>query len=86
MTENLWGDFSQVPIERTPVVVLREQAELLSAATGEILNGSVLRASSEGGSSFGSSLYIVAPALGNYRYYILRILYGPEPYPVSMLT
>ena len=80
--EDLWPEsFGSLEIE-TPLEILRKQASLLSSKTGNLLVGNVGKTTTAGGNFF-LSLYLVAPALDNYRYKLLSVQHGINLYPVS---
>jgi len=80
-SRNLWGEpFSEEV--KAPVQILAEQAALLGQMTNNILDGRVENQSK--GRTFTFDLNVVAPALGNYVYGILRIDYKLEFYPLRL--
>ena len=78
-----WGDIS-LPTERpkTPLTILREQAEALSQATKGVLLGEVV--SLEHSDKLGGTLRIVAPFLGGYSLDIILVRYDIYGYPVEV--
>lgn len=83
--QNLWGDFGDIDLGRTPTVILREQAGLLRELTNELLEGRVTRSELPISHNFNVSLYVVAPALGGYRVKVVDLTYGFESsYPVQV--
>jgi len=81
---DLWpadfGKASDVP----PIVVLREQADLLSKkTTGEIL-GEVTTGTS--GQDINHWFYLVVPRLDNYRYHLLTVKHSVGLYPAEILS
>ena len=87
MSDNsLWGDLSDLAPERTPFLILQEQAGLLQGATNEILVGSVRREMTGVVSRrVNASLQVVAPALQQYRIEILDLSYeASKLYPVRI--
>lgn len=81
-SKNLWGQLPAADNIRLPVVVLREQASVLTRLTQGVLEGSVL--TSRDGDEFELELRIVAPALDNYQYTVLRVFHGVHLYPVRV--
>lgn len=92
MSDNsLWGDLSDLALERTPFLVLQEQASFLQKATNEILAGRAHRAmtgvdrTGGGARTVNASLQVVAPALHNYFVEILEMSYDASLlYPVRV--
>lgn len=66
-----------------PVVILRAQASALSKRTNGILEGAV-EARTTDDQQFVHSLYIVAPALGGYRYLVMHVFHDILLYPVNV--
>src|SRR5438093_13367585 len=66
-----------------PVTLLRAQAARLAERTNGILEGKVESSSTSDG-LFLHSLIIVAPALGNYRYELLRVNHRIQLYPLEV--
>jgi hypothetical protein len=76
---DLWPEITSLNAVRSPVVILREQAALLGQKTNNIVQASV---SGESKSNlFWYHFYIVAPALNNYHYKLMRIHHGIDLYP-----
>ena len=86
MTEiiDLWPDKIKVEKIITPFIILRQQATLLGKKTKNIIQGKVydLRLDSDLRSGFHYTFLIVVPALSDYQYKILDIIYGMSIYPV----
>ena len=81
--KSLWGDLSELALERTPFLILQEQADLLQGATNEILAGKAHRQMT--GRTVKAILYIVAPALQHYHVDILALSYDASiVYPVQV--
>ena len=80
--ENLWGSLEGFKKIKTPLLILREQAELLTQATQGILKG-YIRVKSERG-SIELSFYILAEQLNQYKYEVLRIVHEVKIYPVQV--
>lgn len=81
-TQNLWPDFPTEEI-KGPKAILKEQAIYLSAKTNKILSADVVTTQYK--DSMIHSFYVVAPALGNYRYKLFSLEHGALYYP-SHLT
>jgi len=84
MPENLWGDLKSLPIVRTPVAVLKEQAELLTQLTNGLIVGWVGPSPSSLTRGFAWSLGVRVPSLNDYSVELLEIDHPPELYPVMM--
>jgi hypothetical protein len=69
-----------------PVTLLKEQAALLGEKTRNLVEGKVVRLdewpSAQG--HFAYAFYLVAPALGNYRYKLFTLSYPPEFLPIRI--
>lgn len=75
--KNLWGN---LPVEnniRTPYVILKEQASLLTEATNGLLIGNVDRETLTNNSkyNFECMLEIIVPSLDNYSISVLEVFY-----------
>jgi hypothetical protein len=69
---------------RTPAVILRMQARLISGKTQGFLEGDVTTVTSDKG-SVSHVLYLVAPSLANYRYRVLSVTHPTErAYPAEV--
>jgi hypothetical protein len=81
---SLWPeDFGTIAIV-PPVVILKEQAGFLSQMTKNIVEGEV-RSGKDGTGHFSHSLSLLAPALGGYRYELLRITHDIRLYPTDVV-
>jgi len=88
--ENLWPENLTVTETKAPVIILREQASLLGETTQNIVEAEVrntdafpdMRRAKEDDMGFRYVFYIVAPALGNYRYKLFTIWHSVDLYPV----
>lgn len=91
--KSLWGDLPLSDTTRTPIVILREQATILTDLTNGLLEGLVTTRLSEGinkifggdASEFNATLSIVAPALDGYVFRILEVNHNLVPYPVEVV-
>lgn len=81
--ENLWGEFPAVETERTPLVILREQCTILGKLTDNVLEGRIRKIWK--GNRFHLVMEIVAPALDNYVYTVLRVDHGIQMYPLEIV-
>jgi hypothetical protein len=97
---NLWGDFREIENEKTPIHILKEQADLLSKMTNRVLTARITRDFSyqeyvkkmrnkgeEISYDSKSTLDIVAPSINDYSVTILELLYNTSNvdfYPVEV--
>lgn len=86
MTEivDLWPETIKFEKMITPVIILRQQASLLGKKTKNIVQAEVEKGTDDISGLFAYTLYIVAPALYNYRYKLLSISYSVHLYPVAI--
>ncbi len=84
-TENFWGELPKVEKARTPLSILKEQAAMLGQLSNRLLEGDVTLESSSH-SKIDAFLSIVAPSLGGYSIYIIRIMYDIQIYPLTVTT
>ena len=78
---DLWGNIDTEAPSRTPVSILKEQATLLGRKTGNVLEARVETANL--GEMFLHKLVLVAPALDNYTFELLKFYHPIQLYPVS---
>jgi len=83
-------DFWPAVIKETPglvppITLLKEAGTDLGDKTNHMLRGQVETNASGGDYDFEHIFYIVAPALDNYRYEILRVLHGITLYPARVI-
>jgi hypothetical protein len=92
MAQNLWPDVESDTV-LTPVAILRQQADLLGQKTKKVVTARVSGGPDDivSGPSplrtrpgFAYTLSLVAPALDNYAYDILRVRHGMQIYPVQV--
>jgi len=83
MSESLWGKLPTGENLRTPIFVLREQAEILTKATEGVLVGRV-QSQQRTEVSLLHQLQIVAPALNQYVYTVLAVSHSVMVYPASV--
>lgn len=81
--EDLWPEEIENNRVKSPVAILREQATFLGERTKNIVQAEVVDNNSSIG-SFNYYFYIVAPALGNYRYQLLGISHDISLYPTQV--
>lgn len=88
--EDFWPKSFGSPEIETPLEILRKQASLLGGKTDNLVVGEVTRAVEPLGldpnEEFRLTLYLVAPALDNYRYKLLTVWHGVGLYPVTGLV
>lgn len=83
--DNLWPEDIAVVETKAPVTILREQASLLSRQTKGIVEGEVVRIPDDlGMQPFGYAFQIKAPALGDYRFLLLKIAHDVTMYPLRI--
>jgi len=84
MSENLWGTLPKPDSVRTPLFLLREQAEILTEATQGVLVGTVTTIP-QVGSNLDHYLKIIAPALNHYSFSVVNVSHGMTVYPVTVI-
>jgi hypothetical protein len=77
-TDDLWGELPDVEEIKTPLVILKEQAGLLTEKTGGLLVGEVAQ------QDFKYSLDIIVPTLNNYSYNLLHVHSDMDIYPLML--
>jgi hypothetical protein len=77
---DLWPTEIEVTSLIPPATILRQQESALGKKTRNIVLGEV-KARESDNFDFSYIFYIVAPALGNYRYKLLTIYHNIELYP-----
>lgn len=83
--EDLWPtEFTEEPADRAPLLILREQAARLGDKTANLVEGRVSAEPMPDGSGLLLQLTLVAPALGDYEYVLLRAVQPIDLYPVKM--
>ncbi len=93
-TKSLWGELPLNESVRTPLIILREQATLLTQMTNGILEGVVTNQRVKQAShvfdpfgpsrTFKASFSIEAAALGGYVFQVLQVNYELALYPVDV--
>ncbi len=84
---DLWPASIEVTKTTAPVTILRQQAAMLGKKTKNLIEAEVVNADQVVGDfDFGYNFYIVAPALNNYRFLLLRTLHNVELYPLYIET
>ncbi len=81
-TDDLWGELPDVEEIKTPFVILKEQAELLTEKTDGLLVGEATQ--KQIGQGFQCMLDIVVPTLNNYKYRVLSLVYKMTLYPLNL--
>jgi len=79
---DLWGNLDTEAPSRTPLSILKEQATLLGQKTGNVVEASVKTIALS--NTFVHRLLLVAPALDNYTYELLKFIQPIQLYPVSI--
>lgn len=82
--EDLWGDLPKVEKLRTPLVILKEQAELISDKTEGLLVGEISQ-QQQSADAFQYLFKLIAPTLNNYSYSVLSIKHNIGFYPLNIL-
>ena len=83
-SRNLWPTIEQT-ITRTPLIILREQAAYLGQQTANVVLGEVKSQQIPNTYQVGHYFYIVAPALGSYRYLLMHITHNATVlYPTNV--
>jgi len=71
--EDLWpSNLAEEPSDRSPLQILREQAERLGEKTSNVVEAVVAAEPHLDGSTLDIQFSLVAPALGGYEYVLLR--------------
>jgi hypothetical protein len=83
-SKNLWGDITSGEPVRTPTTILKEQATALTEMTKGTLVGKVALGG-DPGSGFEIALYVITPAINNYRFDVLYVMHGIELYPAYVM-
>lgn len=77
---DLWPEISITENEDNPIKILKDQAEILSQKTKNLITGEVVT-NTENGIIY-HTLYIVVPVLDNYRFSLLKIAHTSLQYPL----
>lgn len=83
--QSLWGELKLDDSIVPPVMLLKEQASLLTELTKGVVVGSVIAFNSQWGGEFGIRLDVVAPALSNYSASLISISHPITPLPGANL-
>ncbi len=81
-TKNMWGDLPTMEDTKTPLLIMREQANILKQATRGVLHASISTTPLTLG-KMRHSFYLVAPLLNDYRHLLFSVEHGIDPYPVK---
>lgn len=88
--KSLWGDLPTESSVRTPYVILKEQASILTEATNGLLFGHVSRKSIQeenySNYDFHCWLDIEVPSINNYSISIVEIKYPIDIYPLEIYS
>jgi hypothetical protein len=82
--KNLWGELPKNAEVRTPFLILKEQASILTQMTNGLLIGEVIRVQSRD-PEFWVILRIKVPALNSYTYSVVEVRYPPHIYPLTVI-
>lgn len=82
--KNLWGEIPKNVEVRTPFLILKEQASILTQMTNGLLIGEVDRRPSLEQTLFSVRLRIKTPILNNYTYSVVEVKYPPKLYPLKI--
>jgi len=83
--EDLWGELPKVEKIKTPLMILKEQAEILSKKTNNLIEGFVdIIAPIPNSMRF--RLKIKATALGGYTANIVEVRHDIRMYPIEVLN
>src|SRR5437867_12980616 len=80
--DNLWGNLDDLAVAKTPVSILREQAEILSQSTKGTLLGVVASSNSTWGGAIARDLRVRVPAMNNYTATLIKIHHPITMYPM----
>lgn len=83
MSKNLWGELPVMDDTVTPLMIMREQANILRHATKSVLHASISTTPLALG-RMRHSFYLVAPLLNDYRHLLFQVEHGIEPYPARV--
>ena len=83
MSNNMWGDLSDLEPVQSPKAILQEQAQYLTQATDALLIGEVDSRAADAG-KFHYYLDIRVPNLNDYIYTVLSIKHDLEIYPITV--
>jgi hypothetical protein len=83
-TEDLWGTLPKIEKGRTPVSILKEQANLLMQKTERVIEARVVTQANIQGAII-ATLVLFVPALSGYQTSLLVIQHGIGLYPVTLL-
>ncbi|MBD2490572.1 hypothetical protein [Aulosira sp. FACHB-615] len=82
--KNLWGELPKNVEVRTPYLILKEQASILTQMTQGLLIGEVDRRPSLDQDIFSVRLMIKVPALNSYTYSVVEVIYPLQLYPLEI--
>ncbi|MBY0523056.1 MAG: hypothetical protein K2R98_06640 [Gemmataceae bacterium] len=83
ITQDLWPESFGIADEVPPVTILRAQASLLGTKTKNIVEAQV-KSQPTLSDGLDHQLFVVAPALGNYKYLLLSVRQGLMSYPLTV--
>ena len=82
--DSLWGDLKELKTIKTPALMMREQAEILTQSTNGVLVGKVEGINSRWRGGIAHELVIRVPSLNDYELSVLRIEHPVHIYPVYL--
>ncbi len=81
--ENMWGEIETPANQRTPTLILREQASILNQLTRGVLIGSIEQEPTNNNILI-YNFSITAPAINNHKFLILTLQYSITIYPLTL--
>jgi hypothetical protein len=81
--ENMWGEINDPRDQKTPTMILREQAAILNQLTRGILIGSIDQEPTQNNTLI-YNFAITAPAINNHKFSILTVQYSLTIYPLTL--
>jgi hypothetical protein len=83
MPEDLWPDFKKNEIQ-SPISILKEQSTTLANKTNNLVEGQIVDTRDPDSLKLEYAFFILAPALGGYRYKLFSISHDIRMYPLSV--
>lgn len=81
---DLWPNDLELPVVKSPVAILREQAALLGKKTNNVVEATVKNTTQQGKVTFEYQLFLKSQTIG-YSYRVLAIVYTVDFYPVAFI-
>jgi len=79
----MWGEINDPRDQKTPTMILREQAAILNQLTRGILIGSIDQEPTQNNTLI-YNFAITAPAINNHKFSILTVQYSLTIYPLTL--